>query len=87
MGALIVGLALICSLISLGCWIYTIVRAFQSGDTVAGIVSICPLGAFILGWINVSKWDHSAVMTIWTIVFVINVILNVVAAGMQAQGG
>ncbi len=83
MGMIIVGLSAVCGLVSLGCWIFTIVRAFQSGDTVAGIVSICPLGAFILGWINAGKWNHMGVMAVWSICIVINIVLNVLVQGMQ----
>lgn len=85
MAMVILIISLLTSLVSLGCWIWTVVRAFQSGKPVLGIVSLCPLVAFIIGWINVKEWNHQLAMTIWSIVFLINLLLRV-AAGVLAAG-
>ena len=67
-------------LVALACWIYTIVVAFQKGSVVLGVVSICPLVGFIIGWVKNKEWDHTKVMAVWSICIVINLILNVVVA-------
>lgn len=72
-------------LVSLACWIYTIVVAFQKGSVVLGIVSICPLVGFILGWVKNGEWGHQKVMIVWSICIVINLILNVLVAATAAS--
>ena len=76
------GFALIVGLVSLVCWIWTIVRAFQEGETASGILSICPLVGFIIGRINSGSWNHTKVMIVWSICIVINILLNVALAGV-----
>jgi hypothetical protein len=71
----------ITGLVSLGCWIMTIIKAFQNNDTTAGIFSICPLVGFILGWINASKWNHGTIMLVWTVCIVISIVIQVAFPG------
>ena len=59
---------------SLVCFILVLIKMFQAGETVMGIVCIvtifiCGIGGlitFILGWINVSTWRIQQVMLVWT---------------------
>ncbi len=80
-------LSMLLLIVSIGCWIFTIVRAFQSGDAIIGILSIfCALVAFVMGWVNADKWNHRQVMMVWTGVVVVQIILSFVggAGGVPA---
>ncbi|HEY0010255.1 MAG TPA: hypothetical protein VGB55_16140 [Tepidisphaeraceae bacterium] len=77
-------LLILISVVSLACWIYTLVRLFQAGKTLEGILSICPLVGFIIGWVRARELDHTKVMLIWTVAIILNLILNF-AVGSQAQ--
>lgn len=73
-------LAAITSITSLICWIMTLIKAFQSGNTTNGVLSICPLVGFILGWMNSKAWGHQPVMIAWTIAILASIAINIVMA-------
>lgn len=79
MAALITILSIPVTIASLACWIMTIVKAFQKEESpLIGILSICGCIGFIMGWVNVEKWDHKNIMVIWSACIVLGIILNVV---------
>lgn len=84
---LLLGVSLVISLISVVCWIYTIVVAFQHGETLMGILSICALVGFVIGWINADKWNHKKVMVIWSIAFASGIILQLVGMALAMAMG
>jgi hypothetical protein len=69
---------------SLVCFILVLIAMFKNGQTQMGIASIvlcfcCGIGmliAFIMGWVNATRWGIKNVMIFWTALIVINVILN-----------
>ena len=69
-------LSILISLGSLACWIIVLIKAFQSGNIVLGIVCLCPLVAFILGWVKSKEWDIQKVMLIWTVLIVASIGVN-----------
>jgi len=81
---------------SLVCFILVLIKMFQSGETTMGVVCIvtlllCGLGAlitFILGWVNVSKWQIQKVMMIWTLCIIGGIVVNIlmVVSGAAAMG-
>lgn len=72
-------------IVSLVCWIMTLIKIFQNGETVLGIIGIvCGIVAFIMGWVKVKEYNNQKVMVIWTIAIVISVILNIVVNAMVA---
>ncbi len=83
METVLIGLSGIIGLVSLGCWIFTIVRAFQAGDTTSGILCICPLIGLIIGWMNHTAWNHTKVMMIWTACVIFNILMQVVAIAVM----
>ena len=86
MQAVILVLSLACSAVSLVCWIMTLVKFFQKGDTLMGILSICPLIGFIMGWVKVKELpNHQNFMLAWTAAIVLNIILSV-AGGAMGSG-
>lgn len=68
----------IAGLTGLVCWILTIVKAFKEGQTSTGVLSICGIIGFILGWINAKEWDHVPVMLAWTAAIVVSIITQLV---------
>ncbi|NNC87403.1 MAG: hypothetical protein HKN82_02955 [Akkermansiaceae bacterium] len=78
---------------ALVCWIMEIIAAFKKEEKpLMGILSIvlCGIGGFIIGWIHAKKWDIKKLMTIWTILFIASIILNIIVvavAGAAAASG
>jgi len=68
------------SLIGLGslvCLIMVLIKQFQQGGAVHGIVGIltCGIWTFIWGWMNASKLNIKNIMLVWTLLWVVNVIV------------
>ena len=61
---------------SLVCWILVLVKIFQSGDTLWGVLSICPLVGFIYGWVKNKELGVQTIMLVWTACVVVNFILS-----------
>lgn len=81
-----VAVTIAASVASLVCFVIVLVKMFQSGDTGLGIacavLTLCAIGpliAFIMGWVNVEKYHIKNVMLIWTVLVVVNIIMNFVA--------
>jgi hypothetical protein len=70
-------LVVLIGLVSLACWIYVLVKIFQSGDTLWGILGLCPLVAFIYGWVKVNELNVQKVMMVWSICVGLNLLMNV----------
>jgi hypothetical protein len=86
MAAVLMLVSLVASLVSLVCWILTLIKMFQNEGVLQGILGIiCGLYALILGFIRMRDWGHEMVMAAWTVAIVISIITNVIAAGMQAS--
>jgi hypothetical protein len=71
-------ISIVVGIAALVCWIMVLVALFKNGDILAGVLSICPLVGFIMGWIRVNKYNLMPVMLVWTGCIVVNLILNVV---------
>ena len=82
MNPLLTGLLVLVGLGSLACWIIEIVNAFKKEQSpLLGILSIvlCGLGGFIIGWVKSKAWGIQKVMTIWTVLIIVQLILQMVA--------
>ena len=83
------GLAMICSLVSIVCWILTLVKMFgdqEKGGVLHGIIGIiCGLYALIWGWMNHAQHNHKTIMMVWTGVIVASIVLQVAAGAMMAS--
>ena len=63
--------------VSLVCWIMTLIQMFQKESVLLGILGIlCSLWAFIWGWMNTAKTGQKNIMLIWTIAVVVSIILG-----------
>ncbi len=83
----IAGLSAIVGLISLVCWIYTVVVAFTNETAVIGIVCLCPLVALIMGLVKMKEWNHEKVMMIWGACIGVNILLQVVVGALSVGAG
>jgi hypothetical protein len=73
-------------IITLVCFILVVMQMFQHGQAGLGIacivlifcVGIGGLIAFIYGWIRARDWNITNIMAIWTIVIVVDIVMNFV---------
>ncbi len=73
-------LAILVGLGSLVCWIMTLVAIFKNSNIGLGILGIfCPLFAFIFGWVKSSEWGIRGLMVVWTILFVLTLVMRFMA--------
>ena len=82
-------LALIASLGYLICLIIVLIKQFQNGGVVHGIIGIitCGLWTFIWGWMNSGKLNLRHIMLIWTLLIIDTMILNVMGGGFHYSFG
>ncbi|HJZ69445.1 MAG TPA: hypothetical protein VKF81_15080 [Blastocatellia bacterium] len=78
-------LQLLISLACLVCFIVVLIKQFQVGGVVHGIIGIitCSLWTFIWGWINSGKAGVRNIMLIWTVLIIVAIILAVVTGGFH----
>ena len=72
-------LALVCSIASFVCFIIVLIKQFQQGGALHGIIGIitCGIWTFIWGWMNGGRLNIKNIMMIWTLLIVVGIILNV----------
>ncbi len=81
-------LAMLCSLGSLICFIIVLIKLFQNGGVVQGIIGlICGIWTFIWGWMNAGKLNIRNIMLIWTALILLSIILNVASGGFSYSFG
>ena len=65
--------------------IIVLVKLFQNEGALKGILGIiCGLYTFIWGWMNAGRLNLRNIMIIWTIVIILQIILNVLYGGAMA---
>lgn len=73
-------LALLVGLSALVLFIIVLVKLFQNEGVGKGILGIiCSIYTFIWGWQNHKRLGITTVMTVWSILIVIGIILNVIS--------
>lgn len=84
--ATILGLLnIVVSLGSLVCFIMVLIKLFQSKGILHGILGIlCALYTFIWGWLNADRLGIKNIMLIWTVLFVVGIVLGM---GAGLAGG
>jgi hypothetical protein len=76
-GGLIGIVALCVGLGSLICFIIVLIKLFQNEGALKGILGIiCGLYTFIWGWMNANRYGIKNVMMIWTLLLIIQLVLN-----------
>ena len=73
---------------SLICFIIVLIKQFQNGGALHGIIGIitCGLWTFIWGWMNSGKLNIRNIMLIWTVLYLAAVILNVMSGALTFTG-
>jgi hypothetical protein len=65
---------------NLVCLIIVLIKLFPAEGALKGIFGIfCGIYTFIWGWQNVDRFNLKNVMTIWSVCFVVNIIVRVAA--------
>ena len=79
-------LVILLGVVSLVCAIMVLIKQFQNGGAVHGIIGIvtCFIWTFIWGWMNSGRLNIRNIMLIWTAVIVIQLILNLVFGASMA---
>ena len=82
-------LAMVAGLVSFVCFIIVLIKQFQNAGVVHGIIGIvtCGIWTFIWGWMNAGKLTIKNLMMIWTLLFVVCIILNVLSGGFHFSVG
>jgi hypothetical protein len=82
-------LATCATLASLVCCIIVLIKQFQNAGVVHGIIGIitCGIWTLIWGWMNAGKLNIKNIMMIWTLLFVVSIILNVMSGGFSYSLG
>lgn len=82
-------LALVCSLASFICFIIVLIKQFQDGGALHGIIGIitCGIWTFIWGWMNATRLNIKNIMMIWSLLIVVCIILNVLGGGFYYSFG
>jgi hypothetical protein len=79
-------LTALAGLVGLGCLVclvLVLIKQFQLGSAVHGIIGIvtCGLWTFIWGWINAGKHGIKNLMLIWTALALVGIVLQVLGIG------
>jgi hypothetical protein len=82
-------LAMVLSICSLICFIIVLIKQFQNGGVVHGIIGIitCGIWTLIWGWMNAGKLNIKNIMMIWTLLIIVCIILNVMSGGFSYSFG
>src|SRR5712691_13182857 len=77
MGSALGLLGFVISIGSLICFIIVLIKLFQNEGALKGILGlICALYTFIWGWMNANRYGIRNIMLIWTLLFIIQLVLN-----------
>ena len=83
-------LALLCFVGWLICFIIVLIKQFQTAGPIHGIIGIitCGIWTFIWGWMNASNLNIRNIMLIWSVFWVICIVLRLVfgAGAMMSYG-
>ena len=82
-------LAMVVGLVCLILWIIVLIKQFQNGGVVHGIIGIitCSLWTLIWGWMNAGKLNIRNIMLLWTLLLVVYFVLVIVSGGFHFSVG
>jgi hypothetical protein len=71
------------------CLIIVLIKQFQNGGVVHGIIGIitCGLWTFIWGWMNASRLNIKNIMIAWTLLFIVCLAINLMFGSYYAMPG
>jgi hypothetical protein len=73
-------LQMVVGLGSLVCFIIVLIKQFQIGGAIHGIIGIvtCGIWTFIWGWMNAGKANIRNIMLIWTVLFAVSLVMGAI---------
>lgn len=73
-------------LVNIACFIYVLIKLFQDKGALHGILGlICSLYTFIWGWMNAGRLNLKNIMIIWTLVIILQIIVNIAFGASMAS--
>ena len=71
------------------CFIIVLIKQFQEGGILHGIIGLvtCGIWTFIWGWINSGRLNIRNIMLIWTVLWVAAIILNSMSGALSFTSG
>jgi hypothetical protein len=74
---------------SLICFIIVLIKQFQEGGILHGIIGLvtCGIWTFIWGWINSGRLNIRNIMLIWTVLWIAAIILNSMSGALSFTSG
>ena len=71
------------------CCIIVLIKQFQEGGVLHGIIGMitCGIWTLIWGWINSGKLKIRNLMLIWTLLWVVAIILNTMSGALNFYSG
>ena len=82
-------LAMLIGLASFICFIMVLIKQFQNGGIVHGIIGIitCGIWTFIWGWMNANNLNIRNLMLAWTVLILIGLVINFAFGVSMVPGG
>ena len=72
-------------LIALVPFVMTLIKLFKEKGALHGILGlICGLYTFIWGWMNVKRHNSMGLMTGWTVLWIVSIVLNAIAISQMS---
>jgi hypothetical protein len=74
---------------SLICFIIVLIKQFQDGGVLHGIIGLitCGIWTLIWGWINSGRLNIRNIMLIWTLLWIAAIILNSMSGALSFTSG
>ena len=74
------------SVVALVCWILVLVQIFKHQQIALGIIGIlCPIVAFVYGWIKAREWGIKNIMLGWTAAIVLQILFGALSGAFTAH--
>jgi hypothetical protein len=58
------------------CWISVLVTMIRQRDLSRSLLSLLPITAFVVGWLNAERLKLQPLMVVWTVLFAVNRVLE-----------
>ena len=71
------------------CFIIVLIKQFQEGGLLHGIIGLitCGIWTFIWGWLNSSRLNIRNLMLIWTLLWIVTAVLNTMSGALNFAYG
>lgn len=74
------------SLAALVCWILVLIQIFKRQQIALGVIGIlCPIVAFVYGWIKAREWGIMNIMLGWTACIVLQILFGALGGAFTAH--